>query len=364
MPAPAETVGRLVIGGFDGTTLPEGFARALREGRRGGAILFKPNLAGGPLQVAALARALHAASPEAALVGVDQEGGRVARLGDPLLRVPPMRTVASWGDTALAERIARAVGDQLAALGFTIDFAPVLDVNTCASNPVIGDRAFGDDPETCARFGAAWIRGLQSAGLLACGKHFPGHGDTSLDSHVDLPSVEASRERLAAVELAPFRAAVSAGVASMMTAHVVYPALDAGVPATLSRLACTELRDAIGFRGMLVSDDLDMKAIAARWTIEEAAVGALAAGCDALLVCWSDEKQERAVAALAREAERSAAFRARCAEALVRVRQARERATARPLDDEAVLAACGGSRARAIAGEIARRAGGPAGVAG
>jgi beta-N-acetylhexosaminidase len=368
MPAPAETVGRLVgglvIGGFDGTTLPEGFARALQEGRRGGAILFKQNVGGGPLQVAALARALHAASPENALVGVDQEGGRVARLGAPLLRVPPMRTVASWGDVELAERIARAVARQLAALGFTIDFAPVLDVNTRASNPVIGDRAFGDDPGTCARFGAAWIRGMQSAGLLACGKHFPGHGDTTLDSHVDLPSADANRERLEAVELVPFRAAVAAGVATMMSAHVVYPELDPRVPATLSHAVCTELRDAIGFRGVLVSDDLEMQAIAARWSIEDAAVAAVAAGCDALLVCWSDEKQERAVEALSREADRSAAFRARCEQALARVRQARARATARPRDDEGVLAACSGPEAQAIAGEITRMLGAaPAGAA-
>jgi beta-N-acetylhexosaminidase len=351
-------MGQLVVGGFEGTTLPDSYARALREGRRGGAILFKHNVAGGPLQVAALARALHAACGERGtppLVGVDQEGGRVARLGDPLLRVPPMRRVASWGDTELAGRIARVVGAELAALGFTIDFAPVLDVNTCASNPVIGDRAFGDDADTCARFGTAWIRGLQSAGILACAKHFPGHGDTSRDSHVDLPQVDQPRERLEAVELAPFRAAVAAGVASMMTAHVVYTAIDAHVPATLSRAACTDLRAAVGFDGMLVSDDLDMQAIAARWSVEDASVAAVAAGCDALLVCWSQEKQERAVDALAREADRSPAFRARCQEAAARVERACARATARPLDDAGVQRVVGGAAAREIAEEMARR---------
>jgi beta-N-acetylhexosaminidase len=347
--------GPLVIGGFPGTELPESFERALRDGRRGGAILFKQNVQGGPLQVAALARALHGAAPGPVLVGVDQEGGRVARLGEPLLRVPPMLTVASWGDVALAERIARVVGAELAALGVTIDFAPVVDVNTCAKNPVIGDRAFGDDPGTCARFGAAWIRGLQTAGLLACAKHFPGHGDTTRDSHVDLPSVDQPRARLEAVELVPFRAAIEAGVAAMMTAHVVYPALDARAPATLSRAVCSDLRDAVGFRGMLVSDDLEMQAIAARWSVEDAAIAAVAAGCDALLVCFSDEKQERAVEALAREAERSPAFRARCQEARSRVAQACARATARPLDDDGVTRALGGVAALALAEEMARR---------
>jgi beta-N-acetylhexosaminidase len=353
-------VGEIVVGGFAGTALPADFERALRDGRRGGAILFKQNVEGGVRQVAALTRAIRAtALPSASayppLIGVDQEGGRVARLRAPLLELPPMRTVASWGDLAFAERAARAVGAELAALGFTIDFAPVLDTNTCTENPVIGDRAFGSDPGSCARFGVAWIRGLQASGLLACGKHFPGHGDTSKDSHVDLPVVSQPRERLESVELEPFRAAANADVAAMMTAHVVYPALDPDRPATLSHAVCTVLREQIGFRGVLVSDDLEMAAIAARWAIEDAAVQAVAAGCDALLVCWSDEKQARVVEALAREAERSAAFRSRCDEALTRVRQARARSIVSPPDDAAVARVVAGDESRAVAAEIARR---------
>jgi len=350
------TCGQLVIGGFPGTALPPTFARALRDRRRGGVILFKPNVEGGPAGVASLAREVHAAAPEAPFVGIDQEGGRVARLKAPLLEVPPMRTVASWGDVAFAERIARAVATELAALGITIDFAPVLDVNTCALNPVIGDRAFGADAPTCAAFGAAWIRGLQSAGLLACGKHFPGHGDTSKDSHFDLPVVDQPRERLDRIELAPFRAAAAEGVAALMTAHVVYTALDPVRPATLSRAACTALRGAIGFRGVLVSDDLEMNAIAARWSVEEAAVEAVAAGCDALLVCWSEEKQERAVDALVREATSSPAFRERCEEACARGLDARRRSRARPLGDDAWSTVVGGTEARAVADEMTRRA--------
>jgi beta-N-acetylhexosaminidase len=266
-----------------------------------------------------------------------------------------MGVVASWGDVAFAERVAAATGRELAALGITVDFAPVLDVNTCATNPVIGDRAFGSDPDTCSRFGVAWVRGLQTAGVLACGKHFPGHGDTTKDSHHDLPVVDQPLDRLLAVELAPFRAAAAAGVASMMTAHVVYPAIDPKFPATLSPAACTELRARVGFTGMLVSDDLEMQAIAARWEVEDAAVLAVAAGCDALLVCWSDDKQERAVAALTREAERSPAFKARCDEALERVRYARAKATAVPAADEEIDRIIGGVDSRAIAEAIAAR---------
>jgi beta-N-acetylhexosaminidase len=348
-------VGQLVIGGFDGSSLPDRFARALQARRRGGAILFKRNVAEGPAQVAALNRALVAAAADPLLVGVDQEGGRVARLGAPLLCVPAMRAVASWGDEDLAERIARRVGVELAALGFTIAFAPVLDVNTRTENPVIGDRAFGDDAGTCARFGVAWIRGLQGAGLLACGKHFPGHGDTSQDSHFDLPVVDRSRAALESVELVPFRAAAAAGVAAMMTAHVVYTALDPDRPATLSAAACTAIRDAVGFRGMLVSDDLEMKAVAARWPIEDAAVLAVAAGCDALLVCSSEDLQDRTEAALVREAEASPAFRARCVQAAARVAEAKGRVRARPVPDEALAGVVGGPESQAVAREIAAR---------
>ncbi len=350
----AATCGSLVIGGFPGTRLPASFARALSEGRRGGTILFKPNVEGGPAQVAALAREIRAASGAGAIVGVDQEGGRVARLRAPLLEVPPMRAVASWGDVAFAERLARAVGAELASLGVTMAFAPVLDVNTRAENPVIGDRSFGADPATCAAFGAAWVRGLQAAGVLACGKHFPGHGDTSKDSHVDLPVVDQPRARLESVELAPFRAAVAAGVAAIMTAHVVFPALDPDRPATLSPVACTELRDAIRFDGLLVSDDLEMRAIAARWEIEDSAVQAVAAGCDALLVCWTDALQERAFEALLREAGSSPAFRARCEQAGRRMRATRARCSGPPAEDAAAV--IGGPESRAVAAEMAERA--------
>jgi beta-N-acetylhexosaminidase len=349
--------GSLVIGGFAGTSLPQSFARALRGRRRGGAIFFKRNVEGGVAQVAALAREVHSASEDTPLVGIDQEGGRVARLRAPLLEVPSMRTIASWGDADCARRIAHAVGAELRALGFTIDFAPVLDVNTCAENPVIGDRAFGSDAGTCARFGEAWIRGLQSAGLLACGKHFPGHGDTSTDSHVDLPVVNQPAARIDAVELAPFRAAIAAGVTSMMTAHVVYPAIDPDCPATLSAGVCTGLRERLGFDGMLVSDDLEMQAISSRWSTGDAAVQAVAAGCDALLVCWSDEKQEQAVDALVREAERSPTFRSRCEHALRRTIAARRRASPGAPDDESMARVLAGPMSRQAREDIARRLG-------
>ena len=347
--------GQLIVGGFPGASLPPRFERALREGRRGGAVLFKPNVEGGPYAVASLTRHIRACSEKPPLIAIDQEGGRVARLRGPLLEVPPMRAVGAWGDVVLAERIARAVGLELAALGFNVDFAPVLDVDTRAGNPVIGDRSFSADAETCARLDAAWIRGLQGAGVIATGKHFPGHGDTSSDSHVDLPTVQQPRDRIDRVELVPFRAGVVAGVGALMTAHVVYTAVDDARPATLSPAVCTTLRDAIGFDGVLFSDDLEMAAIAARFTVEDAAVQAVAAGCDALLVCWSEEKQERAFEALLRESEQSPAFRARCEQACRRVTAARAATPVEHSDDEAIARVLGGRESREVAAEIARR---------
>jgi beta-N-acetylhexosaminidase len=266
-----------------------------------------------------------------------------------------MRTVASWGEPPLARRMAACLGRQLCSLGFTINFAPVLDVNTCPENPVIGDRAFGEDPASVALFGTEWILGLQQGGVLACGKHFPGHGDTSVDSHAGLPVVHRERQGLLAIELAPFRAAAAAGIATMMTAHVVYSALDADLPATLSRSICTDLRRVIGFEGLLLSDDLEMGAIEETFPIEDASVMAIAAGCDAILVCHSEEKQERAVDALARETDRSPAFRTRCEIATQRLRDACGKVSLPTLEGEAVAAAVDDPESRALAAEIARR---------
>jgi beta-N-acetylhexosaminidase len=229
-----------------------------------------------------------------------------------------MRRFGDRGDPALARRCAAALGRQLAALGITMDFAPVLDVNTCQKNPIIGDRAFGEDEAAVRAIGAAWTLGLKDGGVLTCAKHFPGHGDTTKDSHLDLPVVELSADALARDHVRPFLAPPRAHDA-MMTAHVVYTAIDPDLPATLSRRVLDLARaGAEPYEGCLISDDLEMKAVADRWSIEESAVRAIDAGCDVLLVCRSEELQERAVEALAKRAEEDAAFAAR-------VRRARDR---------------------------------------
>ena len=323
--------GQLLVGGFAGTTLTSSFEAALAAGHRGGAILFKRNVTGGLGAVLALNARIRDTAPRALppLIAVDQEGGRVARLGAPLLVLPPMAVIGALADVELAERLAERQGAELAALGFTMNFAPILDVHTRPDNPIIGDRAFSRDPERVAELGVAWARGLERGGVLACGKHFPGHGDTVTDSHLDLPRVEHGRTRLEAIEIPPFAAAARAKIAALMTAHVVFPALDPDAPATLSRAIAGDLRCTIGFDGILVSDDLEMKAI--KVPVEESAVGAITAGCDMLLVCESEPLQERAHAALVARAKASREFRMRCREAATRCLTARRRMPPRPV---------------------------------
>src|ERR1700675_132211 len=214
-------IGQLLIAGFNGPRLPVELKVLAREFGLGGVILFARNIAE-PEQVAELAAEAVRLNPELPLwVSVDQEGGRVARLKAPFTEWPPMATLGRSADPGLAERFARALAVEMKAVGVTLDYAPVLDVHTNPNNPVIGDRALAARAEDVAKLGQAIIRGLQSEGVAACGKHFPGHGDTSADSHVELPLVEHPIERLRGVEFVPFRAAVEARVASIMTAHLL-----------------------------------------------------------------------------------------------------------------------------------------------
>jgi beta-N-acetylhexosaminidase len=334
-----DDVGQLLWFGFEGARAPAALLARLDAGTVGAAILFKRNLelaiepdGGVPQEVCdldaltALNRELRRAAPDGtpALIAVDQEGGLVQRVRAPATHWPPMRShdgFAAPEDAALAERVGRALGDELRALGFDVDFAPVLDVHTNPANPVIGDRAFGVDPEAVARRALAFARGLDEAGVLACGKHFPGHGDTHTDSHLELPRIEHGWERLERIELLPFQRAAAAGIPMIMTAHVVFAALDPDRPATLSEAVVTGLlRERLGYRGVIVSDDIVMRAIADHMGADEAAVAAVRAGCDVLLVCRDEERQAAAEEGLIRGAERDPELRRKIGEAAARVR--------------------------------------------
>ena len=320
MTALGRAAGQLLTVGFDGPSLPAELGRRIAAGQVGGAMLFRPNIQS-PAQVASLVTALRAADPEPRfLVAVDQEGGLVQRLREPLTVWPDMLSVGAAGDVGRTEQVGRALGQELAALGIGWDFAPVLDVHTNPANPVIGSRAFGTTPDAVAAQALAFWRGLRAAGVLGCGKHFPGHGDTRTDSHLELPVVDHPLERLRAVELAPFAAAARAGMEAIMTAHVLFPALDPHRPATLSRRVLTDLlRGELGFTGVIVSDDLGMKAVADRYPIDELAVAAVEAGADVLLIREPAERQMAAYEALVRAGERDGALARRIEESARRV---------------------------------------------
>jgi beta-N-acetylhexosaminidase len=278
--------GQLLFAGFEGTEVPRELAELLAQGRIGGVILFARNIEG-PAQVARLTAALHAAASADApvLLAIDQEGGRVQRLRAPWTEWPPMRWLGERDDLAATTAVATALARELGDLGIGLDFAPVVDVDTNPQNPVIGDRSFSRDPARVARHAAAFISAMQAAGVAACAKHFPGHGDTQSDSHLELPRLDHDLDRLREVELPPFRAAIAAGVASVMTAHVLFPRLDRARPATLAPDVMNLLRGELGYDGVVFGDDLEMKAVADHFAPEPLVRGCLEAGCDALLVC-------------------------------------------------------------------------------
>ena len=295
----SDAAGQVLVGGFDGHEIPSDFEALVREGRVGGAILFSRNLSDLD-QCRDLVRALRAVpAPTPLVISVDQEGGKVQRLRAPFPELPPFRSFGQANRKSAAWEAGALLAKALRLLGFHQDFAPVLDVDSNPDNPIIGDRSAGADPSLVARIGAAFIDGMQDNGLAACGKHFPGHGDTDLDSHLALPRLAHERQRLDEIELVPFRAAARADVAAIMTAHIVFSALDPDHPVTLSpKVLLPLLRQELGFNGVIVSDDLEMKAIADNYGISDAAVMAIAAGCDQLLICHQPSLVDQAHKAL------------------------------------------------------------------
>jgi len=287
--------GALVWAGFDGEQVPGPILDAIRAGKIGGLVLFafRGNIRSKD-QVRAMVREAQETAARGDLppvpVAVDQEGGSVVRVGYRAV-FPSAMAIGATGDPRNAERAARAVAEGLLADGITVNHAPVCDVNVEPRNPVIGTRSFGDDAERVAQFTAAWVRGSEGAGVASTPKHFPGHGDTSLDSHFTRPDVTADRATLDRRELLPFRAAFAAGATTVMSAHIRYTALDTEAPATISRPILTDLlRGELRFDGLSITDSLDMSGIA-DISIEDVVVTGLEAGVDAMMVTSGIERQ-------------------------------------------------------------------------
>jgi beta-N-acetylhexosaminidase len=293
-----QSAARMIAAGFHGTTLTDELQKVLDRGVSA-VILFGRNVQNAK-QVAQLCSDIQMYAGRPVLIATDQEGGRVARLKNGFTPIPSMRALGGSGDTQLAFEIGQLLARELRAVNIHMDLAPVMDVDSNSANPVIGDRSLGADPETVSQMGTAVIRGLQSAGVAACAKHFPGHGDTSQDSHHDLPRLPHAMDRLEQIELKPFRSAIGAGVSTIMTAHIIFEALDATHPATMSRAVLTGLlRERLRFDGVIISDALEMKAIADNFPFDQVIIKGANAGLDLFAICDEPDLQHQAIDTLA-----------------------------------------------------------------
>ncbi len=328
----ADPLAGLILAGFTGTTADARDPVALADLGVGGFILFGRNVQT-PEQVARLLTDLRAlCGHRPLLLAIDQEGGRVARLRAPLTVWPPMGALGDRDDPDLARTTGRALAAEIGAVGFNLNFAPCLDVNSNPDNPVIGDRALGASTAQVSRLGVPLLQGMQDAGVAACAKHFPGHGHVDTDSHYALPVCPLDEATLLATHVAPFAEAIAAGVAAVMTAHVIYPAIDPHNPATLSSAWIDGvLRGRLGWQGPVLSDDLEMGAIVDHGGIGDAVVRAVRAGVDGLLICARRDRIEDAVRALRAEAEQDPAFAERCRQSLERLQTLATRWPSRPV---------------------------------
>lgn len=295
-----EKIGGLFVVGFDGLEPPPSLIDLIRNFFIGGVILFRRNIKSCK-QLQELSSALNdAAGGRKFLISIDCEGGRVFRLPPPF---PQWGTLAEIGDEflrskdpSIAYKRGAVMALALADIGVNLNFMPVLDVNTNIKNPIIGDRAFSSDPRIVAELGVQMMKGLHDGGVLACGKHFPGHGDTSSDSHLTLPRLPHTMNRLESVELPPYESAIANGLKMIMTAHVVYEGIDAENPATLSKTIINGiLRRRLGFDGAVISDDLLMRAIVESYSLPDASVKALQSGCDIILISRDNDTGRTAI---------------------------------------------------------------------
>jgi len=299
-----EKVGQLFQIGFEAPEVNDEVRDMIENYHVGGVIYFSRNIKN-PAQTAELSNklqqlALNSGAEIPLFISADQEGGTVTRLKG-ATHFPGNMALGAAKDKVLTEKVAQSTASELKNLGINVNLAPVLDVNNNPDNPVIGVRSFGEDPELVAELGTTYIRGLQSEGVIATAKHFPGHGDTDTDSHLDLPIIKHQRSRLNQVELYPFKKAIEAGVDSIMTAHVYFPAIEKeeGIPATLSKSVLTDLlRDELKFEGLIITDCMEMKAIVNTFGTIEGAVRTIKAGSDTVLVSHSYQKQKNAIEAV------------------------------------------------------------------
>ncbi|MCB0414177.1 MAG: beta-N-acetylhexosaminidase [Bdellovibrionales bacterium] len=295
-----EKIGPLMVIGLSGLELTKAEAQFIASNNIGGVILFDRNIQD-PKQVHSLCMSVHALKEKMSLkippfIGIDMEGGRVARLKAPFTEWPPLNKLGEIDSTSIAFKFSNAMGSELNAVGINLDFAPCVDVISNPENKVIGDRSISDDPEMVSKIASAIVRGYVKSNILACAKHFPGHGNTFVDSHEDLPVEEFTLEELENSHLIPFKKSFRARLDMVMTAHIKFPKIDNEWPVTLSeKFLKNIIRDDYRYKNLVISDDLDMKALRNHYSREEIAPQALKAGCDMILYCNEPESPEIAI---------------------------------------------------------------------
>lgn len=318
-----EKIGQMVFVGFEGETIDVLQTREMITAHKvGGFILFKRNIKDVQQTVGLLnsLKELNQQNSVPLFLGVDEEGGRVSRLPDSFVKLPASQWIGQRNDPQFSYQVGEMLGMQLGSLGFNVNFAPVLDVNSNPNNPVIGDRSFGNDPALVSELGIATMNGIASQHVIPVIKHFPGHGDTDVDSHLGLPIIHHDLERLREVELVPFVEAIQQGADAVMVAHILLPKLDEQLPASLSGKVINELlRKELQFDGVVISDDMTMGAIVQGYDLGEAAVKAVLAGTDIVLVGHEYEQQLAVIGALQQAAETGVLSEQRIDESLARI---------------------------------------------
>jgi len=296
-----EKIGQLVIVGVDGYENDDHSKQMIEKYRVGGFILFKKNISDAKQMLTLLnsLKETNSANNMPLFLSVDEEGGRVSRMPSEFLKFPTNKVIGKLNNSNLSYQVGNIIGEELKSFGFNMNFAPVLDINSNSKNPVIGDRSFGTKVDIVRKLGIQTMKGLQSQNIISVVKHFPGHGDTSVDSHIGLPKVNADIKRLKSFELLPFAAAIENNVEAVMVAHILLPKIDPNNPASFSKTIISDiLRTDMGFDGVVLTDDFTMGAIIKNYDIGQAAVKSIQAGSDIILVCHEFAKQEAVINAL------------------------------------------------------------------
>ncbi|RTQ94620.1 beta-N-acetylhexosaminidase [Lysinibacillus telephonicus] len=323
-----EKIGQMIFTGISGKTLNENDLSLINEYKVGGIIFFKGNLVSTnqTLNLLNEIKSVNEKNDFPLFLGIDEEGGRISRLPKELIGIPSSKKISESNDVFFAHDIGKILGKELSAFGFNLNFAPVLDVNSNPKNPVIGDRSFGDNPDIVSSFGIEVMKGLQSQNIISVVKHFPGHGDTAVDSHLDLPVVNKSLDQLKKLELIPFKKAFAEGTDVVMVAHILLPKIDSTFPSSMSKEIITGiLREQLNFDGVVITDDLTMKAITNNYDITAAAVNSVKAGSDIILIAHDYHNVISSFQALKKAVESGEISEERIDESVTRILQLKEK---------------------------------------